>query len=1079
MKNTITCLKYFFGILHSRGQRNLLVIPFFLIAGLATPGVAVASSSTTHVASIASPSADIHVQGTVTDTKGSPLPGVTIQVTGTAVGTTTGTNGRFELDAPANSTLTISFIGFASQTIQLGTQNKELKIQLTASNNELNQLVVIGYGTQRKEAITGSVASISGQKLNEVPGVDVSRALQGRLAGVEMSQTSTKPGSGMQIRIRGTRSLNATNDPLIVLDGIPFGGYLNDISPSEIKSVTVLKDASATAIYGSRGANGVILITTNKGTPGQEVHVTYNGYAGVKKVWGEYPMMNGPEYAALRKANNAAPGSTIRNNTIDENDSTNTDWQKLLYQTGWVTNQDLNITGGSKKGSYSVGFNYFKDQAVIPLQYYKRYTIRTSLDQRIGNSIHVGLVTNNYYVNSHDQNLGVGSTLPLSPLIDPRNPDGTYKKSVIINTSGAQWAYTSHALNELGDQYIDLTRSFSSYNSIFAEVKIPGVKGLQYRVNLGLNFHQHDYGSYTGTGVFSGNPTNASSASANNTKQVGYTIENLLTYDRTFGKSTINAVALYSAEQNTYWYSSLSATHIPSDAFQFYNLSQVLADQGGTSTVGGGNYWQTGLLSYMGRLLYSYDDKYFLMASFRSDASSVLAPGHQYHSYPAASVGWSIKNEPFMSKVNFVDALKLRVGYGETSNQAISPYQTLGRLSTSPYNFGPTGYAMGYYVTQLPNPSLGWEFSKTWNYGVDFTVLNNRLSGTFEYYKINTSNVLLSVGLPATSGVSSYTANIGATQNKGVELTLNGTILNNVHGWTWTAGFNISSNKNELVRLYSGKPYDKGNEWFPGHPINVIYDYKRIGLMTYADSASGYMQAAEPGGNVGMIKVAYNPNDPDLTYHGGVPSRKHGTGSGLNDDDRQIYNVDPKFDGGFNTTVGYKNFDLTVIGIFRHGGLLLSSLYSSAGYLNNLNTRSGNNVKVDYWTPDRPDADAFNTFAPRPGGKSGSGDNPAYGSTMGYFSASFLKIRTMTLGYDFTQKWVRAAGIEKMRAYFMVENPFVLFSPYTKMSGMDPETNSYGNQNSAVAAAPHRILTIGTNTPSTRNYLIGFNVTFK
>jgi hypothetical protein len=435
-----------------------------------------------------------------------------------------------------------------------------------------------------------------------------------------------------------------------------------------------------------------------------------------------------------------------------------------------------------------------------------------------------------------------------------------------------------------------------------------------------------------------------------------------------------------------------------------------------------------------------------------------------------------MKNENFLDKVSFVDALKLRVGYGETSNQAISPYQTLGALSTSPYNFGPTGYAMGYYVTQLPNPALGWEFSKTWNYGVDFSLFNNRLSGSAEYYTVNTSNVLLSVGLPTTSGVSSYTANIGATQNKGVELSLNGVILNDYHGWTWEVGVNVYRNRNKLISLYSGQPYDKGNLWFPGHPIDVIYDYKRIGLMSYADSASGYMQAAYPGGNVGMIKVAYNKRDTSLRFVNGVPNRKNQAGTALDNDDRQIYDVQPDFEGGFNTRVAYKGFELGITGIFKSGGLLVSTLYSSAGYLNNLNTRSGNNVKVAYWTPNNSHANDFNTFAPRPGGV--GGDNPAFGSTMGYFSASYLKIRTMTLGYTFEQSWLTRNGIHGLRVYCTVENPFIFFSPYTKMSHMDPETNSYGDQNTAVQAAPHRILTIGTNTPSTRNYNIGLNVSF-
>ncbi|HEY8968281.1 MAG TPA: TonB-dependent receptor, partial [Puia sp.] len=480
--------------------------------------------------------------------------------------------------------------------------------------------------------------------------------------------------------------------------------------------------------------------------------------------------------------------------------------------------------------------------------------------------------------------------------------------------------------------------------------------------------------------------------------------------------------------------------------------------------------------SYMGRVQYSYDNRYMLSASFRSDASSVLAPGHQYHSYPAVSVGWNAKNEKFLDNVTFIDALKLRVGYGQTSNQAINPYQTLGALTTSPYNFGPSGYAMGYYVTQLPNPALGWEFSKTWNYGVEFSTLKNRLSGTIEYYTINTSNVLLSVNLPTTSGVSSYTANIGSTQNKGVELSLNGVILDNYHGWTWQVGVNIYRNRNKLVSLYSGQPFNKGNLWFTGHPIDVAYDYKKIGLMSYADSASGYLQAAYPGGNVGMIKVAYNMKDTSLHFTNGVPNRKNQASTALDNDDRQIYDMQPDFEGGFNTSVSYKGFELGITGFFRSGGTLISTLYSSVGYLNNLNTRSGNNVKVEYWTPTNNHANDFNTFAPRPGGV--GGDNPAYGSTMGYFSASYLKVRTMTLGYSFDQKWMKRVGVERLRVYCTVENPFVFFSPYTKMSHMDPETNSYADQNSAVSAGPHRLLTIGTNTPSTRNFLFGLNVTF-
>lgn len=458
--------------------------------------------------------------------------------------------------------------------------------------------------------------------------------------------------------------------------------------------------------------------------------------------------------------------------------------------------------------------------------------------------------------------------------------------------------------------------------------------------------------------------------------------------------------------------------------------------------------------------MYSYDNRYMLSATVRSDASSRLAPGHQWHTYPAVSAGWNITNESFMRDITWLNSLKLRAGYGQTSNQAIAPYATLGVLSTRPYNFGEDNYATGYYVTQLPNPSLGWEYSETWNYGLDFSLFHNRLSGTIEYYTTNTKDILLGVSLPPTSGVSSYTANIGQTQNKGFEITLNGTIIDGGRdGFTWDAGFNLYANRNKLIALASGATKDEGNGWFVGHNINSIYDYQKIGLWQEKDP---YLDILEPGGKVGMIKVKYTGD-----YNAdGSPKRA------INADDRQIMDVDPKFLGGFNTRLAYKGFDLTVVGIFQHGGILVSSLYGSGGYLDNLTTRN-NNVKVDYWTPEHTNAKYPNPAGPL------SGDNPKYGSTLGYFDASYLKFRTISLGYDFNRSLIKNSDI-KLHAYFTVQNPFVLFSPYNKESGMDPETNSYGNENAAVplSYSLRRILTIGTNTPSTRNYIVGINLSF-
>ena len=993
----------------------------------------------------------INVKGKVVDQTSQPLIGASVVVKGENSGVSTNNNGEFEIKAPRNSTLLISSVGFTDQEVKVN-GNEFLNVTMNRAVTGLNEVVVIGYGSQRKEAITGSVSSISGQKLNEIPSSNISSALQGRLPGVQISQTSTQPGAPMQILIRGQRSISASNAPLIVLDGIPFSGSFSDIDPANVKSISVLKDASATAIYGSRGANGVILITTNKGAMGQKPRISYNGYYGIHKLWAPFPMMNGVELDSLRaRAGKYTLGA-------GEAHGTNTDWQKLFYRpSSPVTNQNVDVSGGSDKGSYHFALGYYDDQSLIPTQDFKRFSLNTSIDQGIGKYIRVGFASNTDYNVSNGSQVGLYNILSMSPLASPYNADGSLKQSIQMPLDNS-WNETRYIVDSLKDQWLNPIKTLGTFNNIYGEINIPGVKGLKYRVNVGLNYSTVDNGSYTGTGITSTNATTPSVATVIHSVSLTKTIENLLTYDRYFGeKNHLNLTGLYSAEQDTYTSSNVSVQGIPNDQFQFYNLGQAL----GQTTINPNNqiYNQNGLESWMGRAIYEYDNKYMLTAIVRSDGSSILAPGHQWHTYPAISAGWNIANESFMRGISLINELKLRVGYGQTSNQAVAPYSTLGRLSTMPYNFGPTNDVVGYYVSSLPNPNLGWEYSKTWNYGLDFSLLKNRLSGTVEYYITKTNDLLLGVALPATTGVGSYTANIGNTENKGWEASLNGVILDNDNGWTWTAGVNFYSNKNKLVSLASGQTQNIGNLWFVGHPLNVIYDYKKIGLWQAKDAN---IDILEPGGNVGMIKVQYTGD-----YQNGVPTRAIGPA------DQQIMDMDPKFQGGFNTTVAYKGFDFTAVGLFQNGGILVSTLYSSSGYLNLLTGRR-NNVKVNYWTPTNTNA----TY-PNPAGVL-SGDNPKYGSTLGYFNASYLKVQTLSLGYNFSNMgWLKNSGINRLHLYFLVQNPFVMFSPYYKQTGMDPQTNSYGDQNAAVTSTyPHRILTVGTNTPETRNYILGLNLTF-
>lgn len=994
---------------------------------------------------------NITVKGIVKDNLGESVIGANVTEKGTTNGMITDLDGNFSLTVQKNATLVISYIGYVTQEIAIK-GNTNLNIILKEDSKALEEVVVIGYGTARKSDVTGSIASVGGDKLQEMPSTNITYALQNRVAGVDMTQTSSQPGATMQIRIRGTRSLTASNDPLVVLDGIPFMGNLSDINPGDIKSMDILKDASSTAIYGSRGANGVILITTNRGAQGTPAKFTYNGYVGAKSVFSKYPMMDGPKYAEMRKY------AGKFENSLDESDDMNTDWQDLLYRTGMVNSHDVSVAGGTNNGSYSFGAAYYKDQGVIPTQNYTRYSLRGSFDQGVGKYFRFGLTTNSNYNVTKGSNIDLYSVLNNTPLANPYNEDGSLKRTVKLNSQDENFVVTRDVVENLEDSWLNEKKGFGTYNNLFAEVQCPWVKGLKYRVNLGLNYRSTKGGVFTGEGINSSTADTPSTASLEHTETTNWAIENLITYDRTFGKHQLNIVGMYSAEETVYTKSHIAARDIPAEYLQYYNLGRAE----GTITVNPDNwdYQKSGLMSWMGRAMYTYDNRYMLMATVRADASSRLAKGHQWHTYPAVSAGWNIGQESFMDDLEWLDILKVRVGYGQTSNQAVAPYSTWGKLSTRPYNFGPTGYATGYYVSALPNYDLGWEYSSTWNFGLDFTLLGGRLSGTFEYYIQKTSNLLQSVNLPSTSGVSSYVGNVGKTENKGVEFTLNGTILDNHNGWTWDASINISANRNKLTELASGAERDEANNWFVGHPIDAIYDYEKIGLWQEGDP---YLDILEPGGNVGMIKVKYTGEYNE----DGTPVRQIGP------DDRQIISMEPKFTGGFSTRVAYKGFDLNVITAFKCGGKLISTLHHSNGYLNMLTGRRGQ-VDVDYWTEENT-----NAKYPKPGGIQ-SGDNPKYGSTLGYFDASYWKVRNISLGYKFDeQKWLKNFGIQSLRAYVSIQNPFVICSPFHKETGLDPETNSYGNENAAVTSGiQKRFLTVGTNAPSTRNYLFGINLTF-
>src|SRR5699024_3657302 len=499
--------------------------------------------------------------GTVTSFDGrQTLTGVNITVKGTSIGTSSDVNGEFTLETPSESdTLVFSFIGFRSQEISINGRST-INVQMGPETVEGEELVVVGYGQQREESVTGSVTSISGDAVNEVPASNITDALKGRLPGIEISQTSSQPCSPMQIRIRGTRSLTASNNPLIVLNGIPFSGSLNDIAPSQIASIDILKDASATAIYGSRGANGVILVQTKGGEQGQEPQISYNAYGGVKKVFSKYPMMSGPEFAALREA------AGQYTNGADEMEGINTDWQDLFYRNGIQMNHELNVSGGTNNGSYYFGLGYNEDQAVIPTQQYGRYSLNGCIDQEVGEHFRIGFNTNTSYSRSKGNQVGLYGVLASSPLASPYAEDGSLRRTIQMPLD-EQYVLTQSVVDSLDERWVDEDKSFGTFNTMFGEVEIPWIEGLKYRANLGLNYSQNNDGAFTGQGINSATPSTPSTASVGNSHTLNWVIENLLIYDRTFNeKHELNLTALYSAERTRYNSSYVSARDIPNEA---------------------------------------------------------------------------------------------------------------------------------------------------------------------------------------------------------------------------------------------------------------------------------------------------------------------------------------------------------------------------------------------------------------------------------------------------------------------------------------------------------------------------------
>lgn len=1017
---------------------------------------------------------NITVKGRVTEENGAPIPGASITVKGATTGTTTDNAGNFSISVAKGATLVISSVNHAPKEFKINNAN-DINITLSSVNTTLTDVVVVGYGTQRKKDVTGSVVSVGEKALREVPVANLQQALQGRAAGLEVQRVGTRPGAGAVIRIRGERTINGSNDPLIILDGIPYeGGNLNDINPDEVASVDILKDASATAVYGSRGSNGVILITTKKGRPG-EAKLMYNGYAGQVAVRNRYNVFNAQEYAAMRDLGNNASAPYMAEELAAKAKGLSTDWQDLMYQNGYVTDHNLSVSGGSAGGStYSLGGGYYKETTVLPGQDFGRYSLRATIDTRVGKKLRVGLNTMNTLslTNGSQFNNPMFPIITLSPLMQPYDSLGRMVLSPTGNTTDRVSQYNPLYLNDNDGQWIDKVRRLRTFNTLYGEYQI--IPGLKYRLNVGLDYRLQENDQFRSSdkalkpSYF--RPKQGNTASVNNSEGWGYTLENILTYDKTIGKHKFTVTGLYSFQEDHTHNTAVSKDSIDEDFIQFYNLGQANASNNVKPIVSGSEV-SYALESYMLRLNYAFNDKYLLTLTERIDGSSRLAPGNKYKQYPAASFGWNIGNEKFMERFTFLDNLKLRVGVGQTSNQSISPYASLGLVSpynyqygnpaspggTIRYNYGPTTIVTGYNLVTLPNPNLDWEYTKTINIGLDFSLLNSRINGSVEWYKSATNKILYGLALPPTSGVNgSFTTNIGEMENKGIEFTLNTVNVRLKNGFTWSTDLNLFANRNKLLKINSGFKNDIANQLFIGEPLSAIYDYNKTGIWQLNEAA----EAARYGNQPGDIKLE------DLNGDGKIDP---------NNDRKIIGSGQAKIQGGLTNRFTYKNFDFSFVMYARFGGILVSQLHQPFAAYTNLTDGVRNAIKTNYWTPTNPSNDfpiANFTARARP--------ITTDATTLGYYDASFIKLRSINLGYTFSSAVLAKLKMQSFRGYVAVQNPFVLYSPYMRdAGGVDPEATGTGNQGiQNPGNLSGRALTIGLNTPPTITVNVGFNVTF-
>ena len=976
------------------------------------------------------------ITGIVSDKSGAPLAGVNIVAAGTAVGVISGADGRYSINVPLDAKrLTFSFIGMETQDIEIGTL-ASINVTLLESAIGLEEVIVVGYGTQKKSDITGSVVSVSNRQITARPVNNVFQALQGKAAGVDIT-TSLRPGEVGNIYIRGVRSLRTdantplANTPLYVVDGIPLlsGSGIETLNEQDIESIEILKDASATAIYGSRGANGVVLVTTKRGTEGQ-FQLNYSGsltneqmvwrskYMDVAQFmefsrWGAYYASpttrvpgNAPTLANDGTINYFTAEPTAWQNiqkgwasgTWDPSQVETFDWIGVVTQPAYTQEHTISASGGTKTIKAYGSLGYLNNQGTTKGQEYQRYTLRTNVELNPKDWITFGAgVNGSWQYQDYGQSATGGSSNVTGDLIAaaariepyslPYDADGNR----IVHPGGKarvwnvidEWKYSTNQRQTL-----------RILGSLFTEIKLP-LKGLRYRLNFGPDFRFYRNGWYNDTKSIV-RELSASNASVSNTKDFSYTIDNLLYYDNKFGAHTIGATLLQTASKWTSESSSITGQGI--------EVASQLWDALGNLTSSQLSAWSSGLTerqleSYMARVNYNYNSKYLLTLSGRWDGASQLAAGNKWAFFPSAAIAWRLDQESFLKSITWISQLKLRLGVGTVGNSAVALYSTKGAITQLTVPFG-TGTETGYtFTSAVANQELGWEKTTQYNLAVDFSFLEGRVDGTIEAYKSYTSDLLLTVALPSVSGFTSTIANVGKTTNRGIDITINSSIIDN-SDFSWNINATAAWQKDKIESLMNGKEDMVGNNWFIGQSIGVIYDYQKIGI--WQDTPEDQAEMAKFNANGSQFapgKIKIKDQNGDYRIDG-------------NYDRVVIGNTSPRWTLGLTNTFGYKGIDLSV---FLTGRLKYMSGVGEA-----LTGMYGDQRMLDYWTPDNTGAEYQRPFMSEAGGDT-------YAGTY-YKDDSWIKIRNISLGYQLPKSLLSKVKINRLRVFAQVQNAGMLWS---------------------------------------------------